>query len=149
MGRNIGAAVVGYLAMFASVFVIFSILYLILGASGSFQPGSWDVSGVWVIASIVIGLVAGAVGGWVCMRVAGDMAAVKLLIGLVVVLGVVLAVMGGAAEAPIEPRPDDVALMEAMGSAAQPAWLSWLNPVLGAVGAWFGARLAKTPAATA
>ena len=38
------------------------------------------------------------------------------------------------------PRPEDVSMMEATAGARQPAWVSWLNPVIGVVGVWFGSR---------
>ena len=64
-----------------------------------------------------------------------------MLIVLVIILGVYSAlnpVAGGAG-----PRLDDVGMAEAMMGAQQPAWLTWLNPLLGVAGAWFGSRLAK------
>ena len=53
---------------------------------------------------------------------------------------------GRSGECPIPPeiaagpRPDDVSMMEATAGARQPAWFNWLNPLIGAVGVWFGSR---------
>lgn len=138
MLRNILAAVVGYIAMAAVLFILFSLLWLALGPSRAFQPGSWEVSGGWALGSVVLGLVAAYVGGRVCARVAHDARGATILIGLVFVLGVITALM--PVEVATGPRPDDVSMMEAGAGARQPAWFSWLNPVIGAVGVWFGSK---------
>ena len=136
--KNILAAVAGYFAMAVALFALFSALWLILGPSAAFQPGSWEVSGGWAVGSIVLGLVAAYIGGLVCARLAHDQRAVTILIGLVIVLGVVTALM--PVEVATGTRPDDVSMMEATANARQPTWMTWLNPLLGAVGVWFGSR---------
>lgn len=37
--KNILAAVLGYLVMFAVAFPLFSLMWVVLGADGSFEPG--------------------------------------------------------------------------------------------------------------
>ena len=54
--RNIGGAVLGYIAMALVVMVLFTGLWMVIGAEGSFEPGTWEVSGVWSLATIVVGL---------------------------------------------------------------------------------------------
>ena len=143
--RNIGGAVLGYVVMFAGVVVLMSVFWMAVGADGAFQPGSWEVSGTWSLGSIVVGLVAGIVGGLVCAKVASDSRGVWMLIVLVVILGVATALTDApAAGAAPGVRPPDVGMTEAMMSASQPVWLAWLNPVLGAVGAFLGARMVKS-----
>ena len=139
--RNIGGAVLGYIAMALVVMVLFTGLWLVIGAEGSFEPGTWEVSGVWSLGSIVVGLLAGVLGGFVCSKVAVDDRGFWMLVVLVVILGVYSALnpLDGLAG----PRPEDVGMTAAMTGAQQPAWLTWLNPVLGVAGAWFGSRLAK------
>lgn len=143
--RNVGGAVLGYVVMFGGVVILMSGLWAMLGADGAFQPGSWEVSGTWNLGSIVIGLVAGIVGGLVCGKVASDNRGVWMLIVLVVILGVANALaVAGAVDAAPGVRPPDPSMTEAMMTAQEPAWIAWLNPVLGAVGALFGARLVKS-----
>ena len=143
--RNIGGAVLGWVVMFGCVFVLMSGLWMMLGADGAFLPGSWEVSGAWNFGSIVIGLIAAVAGGLVCAKVSADRRGVWMLVALVVILGVASALpdapMAGAAPGV---RPPDVSMTEAMLTAQQPRWVAWLNPVLGAVGALFGARLVKS-----
>ena len=138
MLRNILAAIVGYIAMAAVLFALFSLLWLTVGPSRAFEPGSWEVPGGWVLVQLVLGLVGAYIGGHVCARVAHDARGATLLIGLVIVLGVVNALI--PPEMAAGPRPEDVSMMEATAGARQPAWFLWLNPLVGAVGVWFGSR---------
>ncbi len=138
MLRNIFAAIGGYIAMAVALFILFSLLWLALGPSAAFQPGSWDVSGSWAFGSVVLGLLAAYIGGRVCARIAHDARGATILIGLVIVLGVITALM--PVEVAMGPRPDDVSMMEATAGARQPAWFLWLNPVIGVVGVWFGSK---------
>lgn len=136
MLRNILAAIVGYFAMAAVLFVLFSLLWLTVGPSRAFEPGSWEVPVGWAVLQLVLGLVGAYVGGQVCARVAHDARGATMLIGLVIVMGVANALI--LPEMAAGPRPDDVSMMEATAGALQPAWFNWLNPVIGAVGVWFG-----------
>ena len=138
MLRNILAAIVGYIAMAAVLFALFSLLWLTVGPSRAFEPGSWEVPGGWVIVQLVLGLVGAYIGGQVCARVAHDAKGATLLIGLVIVFGVVNALI--PPEIAAGPRPDDVSMMEATAGARQPVWYLWLNPLIGVVGVWFGTR---------
>ena len=139
--RNVGGAVLGWVVMAACVFVLMAVLWTALGVEGSFRPGSWEVTTAWSLGSVVIGLLAAVVGGIVCRKVAGDGRGVLMLIALVVVLGVANALFQPPATGAV--RPEDVAMLEAAGSAEQPRWLAWLNPLLGLVGILLGARLAR------
>ena len=105
MLRNILAAVAGYIAMAAVLFALFSLLWLTVGPSRAFEPGSWDVPGSWVIVQLVLGLVGAYIGGLVCARVAHDARGATILIGLVIVFGVVNALI--PPEIVAGPRPDE------------------------------------------
>jgi hypothetical protein len=150
MLRAIGSVVLGYIVMFVLVFGLFTAAYFMLGADGAFQPGSYDVSMVWAVLSVVVGLVAAVAGGFVCARIAGTPTPPKVLAGLVLVLGLVLAVMTLMAPAPAQappPRTADTPNLTAMQHAQPPTWAAFLNPVIGAVGVMIGARgKAKSPA---
>jgi len=136
MLRNILAAIVGYVAMAALLFVLFSLLWLTVGPSRAFEPGSWEVPVGWAGVQLVLGLVGAYVGGRVCAWVAHDAKGATMLIGLVIVMGVVNALI--SPEVAAGPRPEDVSMMDATAGALQPGWFNWLNPVIGAVGVWFG-----------
>ena len=139
--RNVGGAVLGWVVMAACVFALMAGLWMLLGEDGSFRPGSWEVTRAWTLGSVVIGLLAAVVGGFVCGKVAGDDRGVLMLVVLVVVLGVANALFQAPVAGAV--RPDGVAMLDAAGLAREPRWVSWLNPVLGLVGALLGARLAR------
>ncbi len=136
-GRVLLGALAGYVVMAFVLFVLFTLAYLILGADGSFAEGSWDVSGAWIVVSIVGGLAAAFAGGFVCHRVARRMQGVWVLVALIVILGIAVAQVPGEATAVME-RMTDPGLTEAMNNAQQPAWMHYLNPILGVVGVLFG-----------
>jgi len=138
MLRNVLAAIVGYIAVLAVLFALSSLVWLTLGPSRAFQPGMWEVAGVWVLGSIVIGFVGAYVGGRVCAGLAQDAGGAAILIAIVIVLGAVSALM--PVEVAVGPRPDDVSMIEATAGAHQPAWLRWLNPLIGVAGVWLGSR---------
>ena len=136
--KNILAAVLGYVVMFAVAFVLFSLMWAVLGADGSFEPSSWDVSGAWIGVSLVFGATVSAVGGFTCSKLAANRQGVAILIALVLVLGIVAAMPDAAT---VGARLDDVSMFDAMSSARQPAWLRWISPVIGVVAVVFGAKL--------
>lgn len=144
MGKTIGAVLLGYVTMFALVFVTFGAAYLVLGAAGSFQPGTYQVSGVWIALSIVLGLVAAVAGGRVCVAVARDYGTVKVLAGVVLVVGLTLALLQLGASVGPSVRPPDTGTMEAMQNARQPTWLLFVNPVIGALGVLYGGSLRRS-----
>ena len=148
MGRIVGGVVAGYVAMFALLFIVFSAAYFALGANGAFQPGSWNPSGGWIALTIVLGFGAAIAGGYLCATIARDRRGPLGLVGLVIVLGVLSAfpAVTGADPAAAGPRPETVAMFEAMSNAVQPVWVALLNPVLGAVGVLVGARIRGTRA---
>jgi len=146
MLRAIGSIIVGYLVMFVTVFITFTIAYAIIGTGGAFRAGSYDVSTLWVIVSIVLSLAAAVVGGLVCASIARSSTPPRVLAAVVVVLGLIMAIPAlQQAGTPAEPRAESVGSMEAMMNARQPEWIALLNPILGGVGVLIGAALVGRP----
>lgn len=137
--RDIGAALLGYIVIFATLFVAFSLVWLVLGPGGSFQSDSWAVSSTWVIAAVVLGLLAAIVGGWVCALAGATSRGIHVLIGIIIVMAIVSALPDAPALAGA--RPGDVTMMEAMTNARQPRWMLVVNPFLGILGVLIGGRL--------
>ena len=137
--KNILAAVLGYVVMFVVSFPLFTLMWTLLGADGSFLPGSWQVSSAWAASSIVLGMTVAIAGGFSCSKLAATGQGVGILIGLVIALAI-LAAMPDAATAPAV-RPADITMFDAMVSAEQPAWIMWLNPVIGVIAVLLGAKL--------
>ncbi|MCZ6824201.1 MAG: hypothetical protein O7E50_00770 [Gemmatimonadetes bacterium] len=151
MMRSLGGVVLGYLTMAAFVILSFPLALRIMGADLVFRPGVFDVSGLWIITSVVLGLIGAVLGGYVCATVARNVGAPKKLAVVVIVVGVALALPSMTGDAPTLPREATVASSEAMQSGRQPGWLALLNPLIGAVGVLWGARLkrAREPSAAA
>ncbi len=138
------SVIVGYATMFVAVMVSFTVLYLILGTDGAFKSGSYEASGTWIALSFVLGFGAAVAGGFVCALIARSSTGPMILIGLVIVLGLVMAVMTVmASDSGPAVREGDLDNFEAMQNAKTPAWVAFLNPFVGAVGIFVGARLVK------
>ena len=149
MGKNILAIVAGYLVMMVLVFGLMTLGWQVVGADGAFAPGSFKTTGLWIAISLVTATVAAVAGGRVAARLGQDGRAVVGLVALVLVLGIVFAipVITAAPELANAVRPADLAMMDAVKQAQQPAWVALLNPLIGAVGAWIGGRGRANPSA--
>jgi hypothetical protein len=141
VARTIGGVILGYVVMAVIVFCSLTAAYLAMGADAAFRPGSYDVSGLWIVVSIIVGLAAAIVGGWVSATVARDARAPKILAAVVFVLGLAVAIpVLTAPSAPPKPRLGDVPNLQAMADAHTPAWIALLNPIVGAAGVMIGGR---------
>jgi len=145
MVRNILGVVLGYITMFAFVFITFTILYFILGAEESFESGTYEVSLIWIVISFMLGLAAAVLGGFICVLIAKNQKAALVLAGLVLVLGIAMTIpaLGDATNDVQEMRSADVPNLEAMQKAKQPPIVLLLNPIIGAFGVFAGSRLRK------
>ena len=142
MLRTIGAVVVGYLVLAIFIFATFSLVYLALGPSFAFHPGTVDVTAGWMIVATVLNLAGAVLGGWVALKIGRSQTAVRALAVLVLVLGIVSAVL--VMNAPAKQLPErPLTTMEAAAFAKQPTWYSFLLPVIGAVGVMMGGCLLR------
>lgn len=139
--RNLVAAVVGYVVLFALAFVLSFLMWTVLGAAGAFVPGQWQISGAWIAGSLVIGLIVSILSGFTCSKLSENRVGVAVLIVIVVVMGVLAALPEGTT---IVGRPDNITMFDAMANAQLPTWLKWLNPILAVVGVVLGARLEES-----
>jgi hypothetical protein len=147
MGRAIVSVVIGYVAMFAAIFLAFSGLYLLLGQDLSFRPDSYEPSMLWTVVSFALGVGAAVLGGFVCAWIARKATPPKVLAGVVVVIGLLSAVpVLMAAATPAETRTGEVGNLDAMMKAKQPAWVALANPFVGLAGVLLGARLRRPSA---
>jgi hypothetical protein len=147
MGRLVLAVVAGYVAMFVTVVVTFSGLYVTMGADRAFQPGTYDASPLWLVLSFILSFLAALFGGVVAIAVGKRAKAATALAVFVLVLGILMAIPAVTSKVDPGPRSGDVSNFEAMQKAKQPPWVSFLNPFIGAAGVLAGARLRRPPAA--
>ena len=135
--------VLGYIVMAILVFATFSAAYLAMGADRAFEPGSYEVSPLWLVTSFALAFLAAVVGGLVCAFASNSRKATLIFAGLIVVLGLVMAIPAMSVPDP-GPRTAEVDNMEAMMKAKQPTWVALVNPFLGAIGVLLGASMRPT-----
>lgn len=144
MWRSIAGVVVGYVGMAVVVFCVLTVAYLGMGANRAFETSSFRPSHLWIAIEIVVGFVAAAIGGWLCMVIAKKRGAVVALIVVILALSVLSIVHAlNVARLPEAVREGGLSNLQAMAHARPPLWLAFFNPVLGAVGVWFGARFKR------
>jgi hypothetical protein len=143
MARSVLGVIAGYLVMLLLVFASFSGAYLLLGSEAAFRPGSYEVSGLWLVTSFVLGLLAAVAGGYVCAAVSRRDLAPVVLAGFVLIFGMIAALpaLTASGEGPV--RTGDVPNLAAAQQARTPGWVALLNPLVGAAGVLGGARLRR------
>lgn len=147
MVKSILAVIVGYIVMAIVAFGICTCAYLGLGVDRVFEPDSYNVSTIWIVLMIVIALVGGILGGLTCAAISKSKGACMALAIIVLVVGMLSAILTEMRERPSATRSGDLSNLEAMTKAQTPAWVCFVNPVLGAVAVMLGARMKKLPAA--
>ena len=147
MVRKVVGVIVGYVVMALFVFLTFTAAYLAMGPNHAFKPGIYDVSLRWAALSFVLSLIAAIVGGYVCTLIARSTRAAQVLAGIVIVLGILVAipVLTGSDTRP-NVRPREVPNLQAMQNARTPKWVAILNPIVGAVGVLVGAGIRQKTA---
>ena len=143
MRKNILSALAGYGVIFALVFGLMSVCWVVVGAEGAFEPESWQVSPLWIFLLLAAGFLAALAGGWTADHLSHSARGAQMLLGIVIILGLLVALpaMLGMGPDPDVVRPENVPMLEAMNKGQQPVWVALLNPVLGAMGVIFGSRL--------
>lgn len=146
MLRTIGGVVGGFIAIVIAVVSLFSLANSILGPQKAFLPGNYSVSPSWIILSIVISLLAAIIGGIVAASIGKETKAPIILAGLVLVIFAYRAVhemrnaKGQVKDAIRESQVSSIQAIEP----PRPAWVAFLNPVIGFSGVLAGARLRRS-----
>ncbi len=142
MLKSILAVIVSYVAMFIFLFAAFTGCYLALGAEGAFQTDSYNVSTVWIGLTVVVCLLAGTIGGFLCVAISKSQRTCQIFAFIVLFLGL-LACIPAMQRSPDAPnvRAGEVSNFEAMGLAVSPMWVHLLTPVISAAGVLLGARM--------
>ena len=145
MARSIIAVIVSYIVMFALTFLLFTGMYLLLGADGAFKPGNYEPTALWLGLSFVVFLVLGIIAGFLCAAIAkGGRAHIALAV-VVLAVGVLLAIpslIARKADSNLV-RTGNVSNFEAMSRAKEPVWAPFLFPFIGAAGVLIGGKLKR------
>jgi hypothetical protein len=146
MLRGVLGVIAGYVVMFVLIMITFTIAYLLMGTGGAFKEGTYDVTGLWILASIVLSALAAVGGGFACAAISRSAKAPLVLAAIVLVLGIAMAVPSLSPDEGEEMvRTGDVGNMEAMQNAQQPGWLALATPFIGAAGILLGTRFKGSP----
>ena len=115
--------------------VTFTIAYRLLGSERVFRPGSYDVTPLWNLLSLVLGFLAAVLGGWICVMIDDQPWAARSLMIVVAVLGLVdVAATVKKSTAGSLARGDEVDNRTAMRHARKPVWVAVTNILVGVAG---------------
>jgi hypothetical protein len=147
MERAIAGVLMGGVTMFMVTFLMFPAVYLGLEPDLAFEPNSFQPTQVWIASNILVALIATGVGGYMCASISQSSGPPVILALLVAVFDLILVAIF-VQQADPGFRTDDVTKLNALMSAKRPLWALLVNPVVGAVGVLFGAKLRRpeTPA---
>lgn len=144
MIRKILGVLGGYAAIFFITFVSYTIFYLAIGADLAYDPGTYDVSMLWIGVSTVLGFIAAVIGGYLCRVIAKDRSVTVIFAGIVLGIGLAAAIMLAVApKATPEVRTAEVSDTEAMQKSITPVWVLFMNPFISAIGVWVGGGIGK------
>ena len=142
MIRKIWGAVVGYIAYFFCLYLLFAGVSSLLGPDRLFLPGNYDPSLLWILSAFILGVIVAALGGYVAALI-GKSGAVKIMAGLVVLIGVLVFALLLRENRAAEPRTVDLPTMDAMFKAREPLWVAGVNPFLLVIAVFTGGSLRK------
>lgn len=142
MLKSIIAIITGCAAIFIFLFAAFTGCYSSLGVEGTFQTDSYEVTTVWIALTLVVWLLAGLIGGFLCAVISKSKGTCQILAFIVFFLGLLgcIQAMRRSPDAP-NTRAGEVSNLEAMDLAVYPMWVHLLIPVVSAAGVLLGARM--------
>jgi hypothetical protein len=142
MLKSFLAIIVSCVAMFIVLFAAFTGCYLALGADGTFQTDSYNVTTVWIALTVAAYLLAGIIGGFLCAAISKSKRTCQIFAFIVFFL-CLLGCIPALQRSPDAPntRAGEVTNLEAMNLAVSPMWLHLLTPVVSAAGVLLGARM--------
>jgi len=143
MWRAVGAVVAGYVVIALFVMVCFTLAWLVLGPGFAFEPGTTKVTAGWLLLATPVNLAAALLGGWTAGAVGRDGrgAAVKVLAGIVLGLGLILAFLHLGVKPALPPPGLDLSTFQAASYAIQPKWFDFFVAILGGAGVLVGGCL--------
>lgn len=150
MARTVLGVVVGLVVLVVLLNLGLFAGMAVLGVESAFRPQAYEVSTVWAVSSLLVGLAAAMVGGWVCGRLAMAHRGPKVMAGLVVLLGAIT--IGVEVSKPVPPKREpglDVAKAAdrdlLMQNTRTPLWVNLANVAVGAAGVLVGGGAGARP----
>jgi hypothetical protein len=153
MWKAILGVIVGYVVIFVWVMATMAVALMVLGRSFVYEQGTLEVTAGWSLVAIALGVVGAILGGLVTALIAPSprRTPVKVLAGILLVLGLTLAVLHVFVDDPTAEPPKPVGEMSMFDAASEsiaPTWYNFAIPVVGCVGVLIGGGLKRRPAAS-
>jgi hypothetical protein len=141
--RSVFAVIGGYLVMLMWVVSTLSIAWYFTGPEVGFQPGTTEVTAVWLLINIPLSFVGALFGGWVAAVIGRHPTnlPVKVLAGVVFLLALLNVWMQRTMDRPEIPEGFDLSTFEAAQYAIQPGWYNILLAVIGPLGVIIGGAM--------
>lgn len=140
MVRTIAAIVVGYVVIVLLVFGLGLGAYAGIGPENAYQEKSWHATTIIGLLTLISGVFAATIGGWVAGTIDSKPRGFRGLAGALLVLGLGVAGLRTMQPAP-PPRTEPVTMKLAMEHSRDhrdPTWVTWLLPIIGSVGVMVG-----------
>ncbi|MFZ2875753.1 MAG: hypothetical protein WAZ94_14860 [Phycisphaerales bacterium] len=140
MVRTIAAIVVGYIVIVLLVLGLGVAAYAGIGIENAYHDKSWHATPIIGVLTLISGVFAAVVGGWVAGKVDVKPRGFLCLAGVLLVLGLGMAALQATQPAP-PPRTEPATMKLAMEHSSDhrdPAWVTWLLPLIGSVGVVVG-----------
>ena len=147
MLKSILSVVVGYLVMAVVVMITMSLLWAVAGSDFAYYEGTTRATTAWSVIGLLLSCVAAVAGGYVARTIAPTPTAVRVLAGIILALGLVMAVAHLSVDDPTgtealaERSIDELSMFEASAETVAPAWYNFFIPLVGAAGVIYGGRL--------
>jgi uncharacterized oligopeptide transporter (OPT) family protein len=140
--RKLAGAVAGYVVYFFGLYLLFTGLSVALGPDRLFRPGNYDPSMMWIVGAFVLGFLAATIGGYIAALI-GKSGAVRIMAGIVVLVGALVFVLLLRENRAVETRTVELPTMEAMFKAREPLWVAAVNPLIVASAVFAGGALRR------
>lgn len=130
MVRSILGVIAAFVLMAVFVLAFSMGLWFALGVDGVLRPGTFDGNTLLNTYAVVVGVLGAVLAGWLCAKISRSATAVIVLAVLCFVMGMVNAVMQSKKPDP-GPRAPGLSMQQAIEKRKEPAWFTFLMPVIG------------------
>jgi hypothetical protein len=144
MLKSILAISVSYIVMFVLFMAAVTSLFFALGVERVFQPDSYEISTLWIVVTLALGLLATMFAGYVCAAISKSWRTCQILALIVFLLTLIQCFfdLRRNQDAP-NVRAGEVGYADAFRLAVTPFWLHFVNPIISGAGVLIGARMKR------
>ncbi len=153
MLRAILSVIIGYVASVVWVTITMTVAWFALGTDFAYIEGTYETTISWSVIMLVLGAIGAVIAGLVVASIARTATPVKVLAGIVLVLGLVMAVYYQVGDATADEAGqavpvEELTMWEAATVAQPPAWYSYGIPIVGCAGIIIGGRMRRRSASS-